>query len=109
MNQVPPQWVTIDAHGRSSSGRHFWRLAEEYGRFAAEFRQRWETESPLPYEEFAQPYSELRNGLLDDCEELGATLLGVGHGQIVMSGRNMDAEHANTMNALRLHREQAEK
>ncbi|MEV0147639.1 MULTISPECIES: hypothetical protein [unclassified Nonomuraea] len=106
--EVPSPQVAIDAGGRSSSGRRFLILTEEYGQFIAESRERWGNELPLPYEEFAEPYNELRNELLDDCRGLGTTLLGIGDGQIVMSGRNMDVEQVNTMNALRLGRGPAE-
>ncbi|MET8001684.1 hypothetical protein [Nonomuraea glycinis] len=108
MNRMPPPEVTIDAHGRYSSGRRFGVLAEEYGQFVAGLREHWDGECPLPYEEFAEPYSELRHGLLEDCEELGTTLLGIGEGQIVMSVRNIETEQANTLNALRLGKEWAE-
>jgi hypothetical protein len=93
------QTTTIDADGRHHSGRRFQTLAGEHAGFLERLRSQWAEESPLPYEEFALPYLELRSALLEDCVRLGGNLSDAGNGQVVMAGRNADAEQVNAANA----------
>jgi hypothetical protein len=86
--------VTIDADGRRSSGRSFRTLADEHDGFTTGLRQAWGSESPLPYEEFAVPYSELRRSLLEGCERLGERLRHSGDGQVGMAEVNTRTEQA---------------
>ncbi|MEV4097904.1 hypothetical protein [Streptosporangium saharense] len=100
--------VTIDVGGRHASGHGFQMLAGEYARYTAELRSRWGERSPLPYEEIATPYLELRNELLAECEQLGGDLTHIGDGQVVMAARNTAAEYANMTNALRLDQDRSQ-
>ncbi|MFE3451989.1 hypothetical protein ACFXJ8_24020 [Nonomuraea sp. NPDC059194] len=98
MNRGPHDHVTIDADGRSSSGRSFRALADEHADFAAGLRSEWTDEAPLPYEEFSVPYLTLRRDLLDACERLGKHLRQAGDGQVVMAERNTHTEYVNMKN-----------
>ncbi|MCG5220754.1 hypothetical protein [Streptosporangium sp. KLBMP 9127] len=84
-----------------TSDRRFQILAGEYAEFAEGLRSRWGDAFPLPYEEFAHPYQELRSTLLNGCERLGEDLRHIGAGQVVMAGRNTNTEHANVRNVVR--------
>ncbi|WP_214323351.1 hypothetical protein [Nonomuraea sediminis] len=81
--------VIIDASGRDASGRSFGRLAEEYERGLS-----WAQDEPVPFEELAGPYRELREGLRQSCEQLARTLRRVGDGQVLMAAVNERAEQA---------------
>ncbi|MFC7649015.1 hypothetical protein ACFQX6_57755 [Streptosporangium lutulentum] len=94
--------MTVDAVGRRRSGQGFQTLVGEYALFAAGLRSRWNDESPLPYEEFAGPYRDLRRTLLEGCERLGEDLCHTGDGQIVMAARNEHVEHLGVTNVLRV-------
>ncbi|MDN3352301.1 hypothetical protein [Actinomadura sp. DC4] len=88
--------IVIDAEGRASSGRSFQTLASDYARFVERLRSQWPEQSPLPYAEFAGPYLESRNALLQGCEQLGTATRDAGEGQAVMAGRNRETEDINT-------------
>ncbi|MFB9832542.1 hypothetical protein [Actinoallomurus acaciae] len=92
------QTTTIDANGRYHSGSRFQALAGEHAGFLERLRTQWAEGSPLPYEEFALPYLELRNALLENCARLGVNLSDAGNGQVVMAGQNVDVEQVNTAN-----------
>ncbi|GAA3677825.1 hypothetical protein GCM10022224_047370 [Nonomuraea antimicrobica] len=97
MTSGPYDEVVADASGRFASGRSFRTLADEHADFVAGLRGQWDEEAPLPYEEFAVPYLQLRRNLLDECERLGGNLRYVGDGQVFMAERNTDAEDASTI------------
>lgn len=98
---VDEQKIAIDSGGRYASGQRFQTLADEYAQFFAELRSELGDASPLPYEDFSGPYHELKKTLLDRCELLGGQLCDAGDGQVAMAGRNVVAEHVNTVNSSR--------
>ncbi|WP_326819618.1 hypothetical protein [Streptosporangium sp. NBC_01756] len=85
--------ITIDADGRDSSGRAMSRLAGEHTAYVNGLS--FADEAPLPYEEFAAGYRELRASLHALCEQLADSLDHAGAGQIAMAVVNMETELAN--------------
>ncbi|MEO3804904.1 hypothetical protein [Nonomuraea sp. B1E8] len=85
--------ITIDADGRDSSGRAMGGLAGEYAAYVKGLRRA--DEAPLPYEEFAAGYRELRESLRTSCEQLAASLDHAEAGQIAMAMVNRRTELAN--------------
>ncbi|MFC7585555.1 hypothetical protein ACFQYP_18775 [Nonomuraea antimicrobica] len=85
--------ISIDADGRDSSGRAMSRLAGEYTAYVNGLS--FADEAPLPYEEFAAGYRELRASLHASCEQLAGSLDRAGAGQIAMAVVNRGTELAN--------------
>jgi hypothetical protein len=92
LGRLMDEQIVIDFVSRHTSGRRFQALASEYAEFVAELGSRWTDESPLPYEEFAIPYLEARNGLLRECDALGAAIRHAGDGQVRMAAMNAENE-----------------